>query len=128
MVNLTPRRYASADWLLERRDDADTVVVDVRPTKLYQAGHIPWARSIPWKLNLTEQGTLKPADELLAHFAEHGVTPDRNVAVHCQNGKASAHSYFTLRLLGFPQVRSYDRSWAEWGAADDLPKVLGAGG
>ncbi len=123
VVNLVPRRSASADWLLERRDDPNTVVIDVRPTKLYKAGHIPWARSIPWKQNLTEQGTLKSAEELLAHFAAHGVTPDKNVAVHCQNGKASAHSYFTLRLLGFAQIRSYDRSWAEWGTADDLPKA-----
>ena len=128
VVNLVPRRSASADWLLERRDDPNTVVIDVRPTKLHKAGHIPWARSIPWKQNLTEQGTMKSAEVLLAHFAAHGVTPDKNVAVHCQDGKASAHSYFTLRLLGFSQIRSYDRSWAEWGTADELPKASGIAG
>ena len=53
---------------------------------------------------------MKSADELLAHFAAHGVTPDKNIASHCQDGKASGHSYFTLRLLGYPRVRSYDRS------------------
>ena len=71
---------------------------------------------------------MKSADELLAHFASHGVTPDRNIATHCQDGKASGHSYFTLRFLGFPRVRSYDRSWAEWGADNDLPKTFPAGG
>ena len=96
----------------------------MRPAKLYQAGHIPWARNIAWSQNLTEAGTMKSADELNLHFATLGVTPDKNVAVHCQNGKAAAHSYFTLRLLGYPQVRSYDRSWAEWGSADDLPKIV----
>ena len=80
------------------------------------------AKSIPWKRNLAEDGTLKSAAQLKTHFAALGVTPDKNIAVHCQNGKAAAHSYFTLRLLGYPRVRSYDRSWAEWGAADDLPK------
>lgn len=120
---LTPRKAATADWLLDRKDDSSVVVIDVRPGKMFKAGHIPWARNIPWSRNLAADATLKPADQLLKHFAGLGVTKDKNVAVHCQNGKAAAHSYFTLRLLGFPRVRSYDRSWAEWGAADDLPKA-----
>ena len=118
-----PRRVATADWLLDRSDDSKVVVIDVRPTKAYDVGHIPWARNIPWKQNLAADGTLKPAHELLAHFESQGVTRDRNIAVHCQVGKAAAHSYFALRLLGYPRVRSYDRSWAEWGDADDLPKA-----
>jgi thiosulfate/3-mercaptopyruvate sulfurtransferase len=121
---LRERRIASADWLLERQHSADVVVIDVRPPALFQKGHIPWARSIPWAQNLKPDNTMKSADELLAHFASHGVTPDKNIASHCQDGKASAHSYFTLRLLGFPRVRSNDRSWAEWGAADELPKAV----
>ncbi|MEM7445040.1 MAG: sulfurtransferase [Pseudomonadota bacterium] len=120
-INQTPRRTASADWLMERQNDSSVVVIDVRPTSAYEAGHIPWAISIPWAQNLNEDGTMRSADDLLAHFAGHGVTPDDNIAVHCQNGKAAAHSYLTLRLLGYPQVRSYDRSWAEWGPAYDLP-------
>jgi thiosulfate/3-mercaptopyruvate sulfurtransferase len=118
------RRHATADWLLDKKTDANVVVIDVRPPTAYQKGHIPWSRNIPWALNLNKDGTMKSADELLAHFAAHGVTPDKNIASHCQDGKASGHSYFTLRLLGYPRLRSYDRSWAEWGAADDLPKVV----
>ena len=125
---LTPHRFASADWLLERAQDPSTVVIDVRPAEMYAAGHIPWARSIPWKRNLAEDGTLKPADDLLRQFAAEGVTKDRNIAIHCQNGKAAGHSYFTLRLLGFPRVRNYDRSWAEWGSAGELPKATGKPG
>ena len=120
-INQTPRRTASADWLMERQNDPSVVVIDVRPSSAYEEGHIPWAISIPWAQNLNEDGTMRSADDLLAHFAAHGVTPDDNIAVHCQNGKAAAHSYLTLRLLGYPQVRSYDRSWAEWGPAYDLP-------
>ncbi|MEM8588140.1 MAG: sulfurtransferase [Pseudomonadota bacterium] len=127
-INLTPRRAASADWLMERRDDPSVVVIDVRPTPMFEEGHIPWARNIPWAQNLNEDGIMRSAEDLLAHFAAHGVTPDDNIAVHCQNGKASAHSYLTLRLLGFQQVRSYDRSWAEWGHAYDLPTASSTDG
>ena len=123
-LTFTDRKRATADWLMDRRDDKSVVVIDVRPAKMYKAGHIPWARNIPWAANLDKDKSMKSANALLQHFAAHGVTKDKNVAVHCQNGKAAAHSYFTLRLLGFSRVRSYDRSWAEWGSADDLPKVV----
>lgn len=122
-LNVSPRKEATADWLLAHESDESAVVVDVRPTNMFNDGHIPWAMSIPWKLNLTEDATLKSEDELIAHFAEFGVTPDKKVAIHCQNGKASAHSYWALRAAGFPRLRVYDRSWAEWGVADDLPKA-----
>jgi thiosulfate/3-mercaptopyruvate sulfurtransferase len=121
-LTLTERRAADADWILERRNDANVVVIDVRPPQLHEKGHIPWAKSVPWAQNLEADGTMKPAGALRTHFASHGVVPEKNIAIHCQDGKAASHSYFTLRLLGYPRVRTYDRSWSEWGAADELPK------
>ncbi|MEM1314541.1 MAG: sulfurtransferase [Pseudomonadota bacterium] len=118
---LSPRRFASADWIMERRRDAAATVVDVRPAAAYAAGHIPWAVNVPWSANLEADKTMKSADALIAHFAARGVTSERAVVVHCQNGLASAHSYFALRLIGHPDVRTYHRSWAEWGSAGDLP-------
>ncbi|MEO1159677.1 MAG: sulfurtransferase [Pseudomonadota bacterium] len=121
---VTSRRHASADWIMQRKDDRETVVIDVRPKSAFDKGHIPWARSIPWKGNLAPDGTMKSGDELRTHFAAHGVTDAHNVVVHCQNGLASSHSYFALRLIGHPRVRTYHRSWSEWGQADDLPKAV----
>lgn len=121
---IAPRRHASADWIMQRKEDTQTVVIDVRPKPAFDKGHIPWALSIPWKGNLAADGTMKSGAELRAHFAAHGVTETSNVVVHCQNGLASSHSYFALRLIGHPKVRTYHRSWSEWGHADDLPKAV----
>ncbi|WP_282609060.1 sulfurtransferase [Pelagibius sp. Alg239-R121] len=123
---LSPRRYAAADYILERQDDVHSVVIDVRPIKLYEKGHIPWAKNVPWKGNLTDDGFYKSAASLASHFAAQGVTGNRNVVIHCQTGLASSHSYVALRLLGYPKVRVYHRSWAEWGTAGDLPIEKGA--
>lgn len=125
---IAPRRYASADYILAHEDDAETVVIDVRPPDLFAKGHIPWAENIPWSANLDADGTMKSAADLTAHFQARGVTNDRNVVIHCQNGLASAHSYVALRLLGYPKVRVYHRSWAEWGSSDDLPKAANDAG
>ncbi|MEO0913476.1 MAG: rhodanese-like domain-containing protein, partial [Pseudomonadota bacterium] len=62
-------------------------------------------------------------DALTAHFERNGVSPEKDVIIHCQQGLASSHSYVALRLLGFPRVRVYHRSWAEWGNDPSLPKV-----
>lgn len=121
-----PRRMANADYILSHRDDPNTVVIDVRPPDAYAKGHIPWARNIPWSQNLGEDGLFLPAPALREHFEGHGVTPDRNVVIHCQVGLASSHSYVALRLLGYPRVRVYHRSWAEWGADPSLPAETGA--
>ena len=108
------------------RHHAETVVIDVRPTPMYADGHIPWAVNLPWAQNLDADSRFLPADVLGTHFATHGITPDRNVVIHCQNGLASSHSYVALRLLGYPRVRVYHRSWAEWGTDPNLPKATGA--
>jgi thiosulfate/3-mercaptopyruvate sulfurtransferase len=66
--------------------------------------------------------TFRPADELRTLFARAGVTPDKRVITYCVLGGLSSHAWFVLtQLLGYPDVREYDRSWAEWGNVEGLP-------
>ena len=49
------------------------------------------------------------------------MTPDKEVIVYCQTHHRSAHSYWVLRYLGYPQVRGYPGAWSEWGNDPHLP-------
>lgn len=126
---LRPERVASAEWIRERLGDPAVVLVDARTPAEYRGtdvrakrgGHIPGAVNIEWKQHLRADQTFKPSPELRAMYERSGVTPNRTAVTYCQTHHRAAHSYFVLRLLGYPAVVGYDRSWIEWGNRDDLP-------
>lgn len=81
-----------------------------------RGGHIPRARCVPWSLACNPDGTFKSAGELRALYESKGITPDKDVITYCRAGDRSPHTWFVLKhLLGYPSVRNYDGSWAEWG-------------
>lgn len=61
--------------------------------------------------------TSKPADELEGIFRAEGFDPNREILTYCQSAARSGHHLFTLRLLGYDNVKNYDGSWQEWSAS-----------
>jgi len=82
-----------------------------------RGGHIPGAKSFPWKRAANEDATFKSAADLKAIYeGEAGLKPDVPTVVYCRIGERSSHTWFVLTyLLGHKDARNYDGSWTEWG-------------
>ena len=73
-----------------------------------RGGHIPGAKSMPWKTATNDDATFKSASELAKiYFEQCGVSPDKDTVVYCRIGERSSHTWFVLTyLLGLNNVRS----------------------
>jgi len=93
-----------------------------------RGGHVPGAKSVPWKRAVNDDATFKSADELRAIYeGEAGLKPGDDVVAYCRIGERSSHTWFVLTyLLGYENVRNYDGSWTEWGNKVRAPIEKGA--
>ena len=88
-----------------------------------RTGHIPTAKSVPWKRAANDDGSFRSRAELEAiYFGEQGIAAADHVVAYCRIGERSSHTWFVLKhLLGLEHVRNYDGSWVEWGNAVRVP-------
>ena len=128
---LNPRAEILATYshLLENLGRSDVQIFDVRSDAEYfservrakHGGAIPGSYHQDWTAVLAADGTVKSPAELRAQFAALGLDPDNEIVPYCQGGYRAAHAYLALKIAGYPRVRNYLGSWAEWGNHDDLP-------
>lgn len=83
-------------------------------------GRVPGAVHRPWEAAVNPDDTFRPQEELRQLYA--GLDPARGTILYCWVGARSSLSWFVLReLLGWPDVRNYDGSWAEYGSLVGVP-------
>lgn len=120
--------------VMARLGCACVVLVDSRTLAEYRGldirsqfgGHIPGAVNIDWTLNIDpERKTrLRPRALLEAMFDRHGVRPENEVIVYCQNMNRAADTFVTLKTLGYERVKGYPGGWSEWGNSPETPKSI----
>jgi thiosulfate/3-mercaptopyruvate sulfurtransferase len=128
-----PAPTVSAADILRHLGDNTFRILDARAPERYRgdiepldpvAGHIPGAINRPYSLNLTAQGTFKPAPQLRGEFdaALDGVAPS-SVVHQCGSGVTACHNALAMAIAGLPGSRLYPGSWSEWVADPARPIV-----
>jgi rhodanese-related sulfurtransferase/predicted transcriptional regulator len=98
----------SREELLPRLGSKDVVLVDVRPTEEFDAGHIEGALSIP-------------LEELDGRLAE--LPADCEIVAYCR-GALCAYSHEAVRRVRASggKARRLEGGWPEWQIAEETPK------
>jgi thiosulfate/3-mercaptopyruvate sulfurtransferase len=132
-VHLQPDLLSTKKWILDNLTNPGVQIIDTRSFMEYigadvraaRGGHIPRAVNINWIFNLTsnDSKTFLPEKELTKLYESMEISKNKTIATYCQTGIRAAHTYFVFRLLGYPKVRVYDASWAEWGRDFGTPVI-----
>ncbi|XP_055342607.1 thiosulfate sulfurtransferase-like [Paramacrobiotus metropolitanus] len=126
---LTPRVFHAtmrAGYLTTFEDVVQTIkgvtslpaqLVDVRPPTLYQCGHLPKSKNMPYYSLLNDPlPTLKDEDGLRKAFAAASIDLDQPIVSYCNSGVAASMLFLAGILLGKTpeEITVYDGSWWEW--------------
>src|ERR671915_1492507 len=102
------------DELVARMRSGEVVLVDVRPSEEFEAGHIDGARSVP-------------LEELEDRLAE--LPADREVVAYCRGPLcADAHEAVPRLRAAGRQARRLDEGWPEWQLAETNSAALAGDG
>jgi thiosulfate/3-mercaptopyruvate sulfurtransferase len=112
-------------WFETGEIPADRDGVARTPRGDLRAGHVPWARSVPWRELYGPNLTMKSADELRALFARAGAVPGRRAIAYRGVGISASALVYALKRAGIEDVTLYDAGWDEWGRDASLPVARG---
>jgi len=123
------------DYLLANLHRPDLVLWDSRSAGEYRGervlaargGHIPGAVHFEWTqaMDNGRHLQLRDLDTLRQELAAVGITADKEIVVYCQTHHRSGLSWILGQILGFPRIRAYPGSWAEWGNDAETPVATG---
>ena len=111
------------------------VLLDVRSKDEYaghprypRTGHIPQAKWWEWSQSVNFEDAFKMQSNatLKKQLQQIGISKtDTPITLYCQSAHRASQSYFTLRRLGFKNVKVYDGSMSEYSSIKSAPLVKG---
>jgi thiosulfate/3-mercaptopyruvate sulfurtransferase len=121
----TGRALATKDYILNKLNNPEVIILDTRMHEEYtndliitdRGGMIPGAIHHDWLDSIDEEHNyrIRKTEEILPVITKLGVTPEKEVITYCQSHLRSAHTYFILKLMGYPRVLGYAAGYSEWG-------------
>jgi thiosulfate/3-mercaptopyruvate sulfurtransferase len=128
-LQLSEAPSASLEYLQSRLGAADLAIWDARSPGEYRGekvlaakgGHIPGAVNFEWTAAMDPARSLRIRHDLLPVLQQLGISPDKEIITHCQTHHRSGFTYLVAKALGYPRVKAYAGSWAQWGNHPDTP-------
>jgi thiosulfate/3-mercaptopyruvate sulfurtransferase len=107
-----------ADFRRVRSRRSGGVVINTLPKASFKREAIPGSVNIPYTDIYQSQKThrLRTSEELQDLFKNVSVSTAQEMILYCGIGYTASLLYLAARVLGYPKVRLYDGSLAEWKA------------
>jgi len=112
---------SAADQVVDARSRARFDATAPEPREGLRGGHIPGSVCLPFNLLLTEDKTMKAAEDISAAFTGAGLDLKKPIVATCGSGVSASFLALALHLIGHRRTAVYDGSWTEWGGREDLP-------
>lgn len=128
-VTLNRAPIVEAEEIMASLERSDFAVWDARSPGEYngtkvvskRGGHIPGAINCEWTKLMDPSRGLRIREDAAELLNALGLTADKDIITHCQGHHRSGFTYLVAKVLGYPRIRGYHGSWAEWGNRDDTP-------
>ncbi len=119
-----PDLLVETGWLAANLSTTDLVILDTRPQKDYDAGHIKGAVNLPTDKTFNPEGPKQmaaPAPLLEKVFSEAGVSNDSRVIIYDDGQQTfAARVLWTLEHFGHRKVAILNGGFKKW-SAEQLP-------
>ena len=125
----------TAEEILKSEFNNKNILLDVRTKDEYvghprnpRGGHIPQAKWWEWSQAVNFENAFKMQNNatLKKQLQQVGVNnTDTPITLYCQSAHRASQSYFTLRQLGYKNVKIYDGSMSEYSKIKSAPLKKG---